>query len=161
MISAKPASRPLPVNALPQLSGRPARNIGQRGPLVVIPQNCTGCRTCELACSFAHSLSGSLGHSRIRVYQVGHERHVQVTCLQCVEAACVKVCPSEALIRNKQTGAIGIDENRCIGCGLCATACPFGHMHFNYEIHMPQKCDLCGGQPVCAKFCPHGALEWS
>jgi Fe-S-cluster-containing dehydrogenase component len=84
---------------------------------------------------------------------------VQVTCLQCVQAACVKVCPTQALVRSA-TGAIEIDAWRCIGCSLCAAACPFGHMHFDMQTHQPVKCDLCGGQPACAMFCPHNALEW-
>ena len=159
-MSANPASKPRPANGLPPLPGKPAQNIGQSGPLVVIPRNCTGCRTCELACSFAHSLDGQLGSSRIRVHPVGPDRYVQITCLQCVNAACVKVCPTQALVRDEQTGAIDVDAHRCIGCGLCEAACPFGHMHFDKELSLPVKCNLCGGRPACAMFCPHKALEW-
>ena len=128
-------------------------------------ERCYGCRTCELACSFAHSSQGvagaaTMGKSRIRIHPVGPERYVQITCLQCVKAACVKVCPTEALTRDPETSAVLVDSNRCVGCGLCETACPFGHMHFEKQIGLPIKCDLCGGQPACATFCPHRALEW-
>ncbi|HUU03797.1 MAG TPA: 4Fe-4S dicluster domain-containing protein [Myxococcota bacterium] len=128
--------------------------------LVVKPTKCVGCRTCEVACTFAHSSAGWLGHSRIKVHAVAPERFVQITCMQCIKAACIKVCPTEALVRNPGTRAVELIEERCIGCGLCEVACPFGHMFFSAETRRPIKCDLCGGQPACAMFCPHGALEW-
>ncbi|MBN2496749.1 MAG: 4Fe-4S dicluster domain-containing protein [Deltaproteobacteria bacterium] len=136
--------------------------MARRGRLVIKPDRCTGCRTCELACAFVHSTGGLLGLSRIRIREAGAgpegDRHLQMTCLQCIEAACVKVCPVDALVRNEDTGAIEVSE-RCIGCGLCAVVCPFGHMHFDRMLGRPIKCDLCGGAPTCAAFCPHGALE--
>ena len=159
MTLANNASSPLPANALPLLSGKPNQSIGKKGRLVVIPTNCVGCKTCELACSFVHSSAGLLGRSRIRVHPAGKDRWIQVTCLQCLEAACAKACPSEALVRNEATGAVELSVGRCVGCGLCQTVCPFGHMHFDSQRGHPLKCDLCQGQPTCAAFCPHQALE--
>ena len=127
--------------------------------LVVIPRNCVGCRTCELACSFAHSMDGRFARSRITVTTAGDKRFVQMTCLQCVDAACIKVCPVSALVRNEKTGAIDVDTDRCVGCSLCSKACPFGHAHFDTEAGRAVKCDLCGGEPKCAQFCPNKALE--
>ncbi len=126
---------------------------------VVIPKNCTGCRTCELACSMVKGLDGDLGHPRIRIFPQGEGRNIQMTCLQCVEAACKTVCPSGALTRNEETGAIEVNADRCIGCALCEAACPFGHIYFERESGLPLKCDLCGGTPACGRFCPDKALE--
>ncbi len=126
---------------------------------VVIPRNCTGCRTCELSCSMTKGKNGSLGQSRIRIFPTGGDTNMQMTCLQCVDAACAKVCPTSALVRNEKTAAIEVVDELCVGCGLCEAACPFGHMHFDRETKVPLKCDLCGGDPVCAKFCPEKALE--
>jgi anaerobic carbon-monoxide dehydrogenase iron sulfur subunit len=127
--------------------------------LMVIPKNCIGCRTCELACSFAHAAGKTLGFSRIRIHPVGPERFMQITCLQCLTAACVKACPTNAILRNPRTGAMEVNAERCVGCSLCEKACPFGHMHFDKESRRAVKCDLCGGNPACAAFCPKKALE--
>jgi len=128
--------------------------------LVVTPPRCIGCRTCELACAFAHGTAGQLGCARVRVYPTGPEQHVPILCLQCSEAACVRVCPTGALVRNEETGAVELNAARCVRCRLCVVACPFGNLQVE-----PQpgggviKCDLCGGDPACAKFCPTQALQ--
>jgi anaerobic carbon-monoxide dehydrogenase iron sulfur subunit len=128
--------------------------------LVVIPSRCVGCGTCKLACSMVKGKGEGIARHRIHIYTSSPDTHVQVACLQCVEAACMKVCTSGALVRNPDTGAIEVNESRCIGCGLCEIACPFGHMHFSTQRQKPEKCDLCAGDPACVRFCPHGALEY-
>ncbi len=113
-----------------------------------------------MACSFRHAGSGLLGISRIKTFMFGEGKNQVLTCFQCDEAACVKVCPVTALRRNESTGAIEVDENRCIGCGLCSIACPFGHMSHDANGGIAVKCDLCGGDPACAAFCPSKTLEY-
>lgn len=129
--------------------------------LKITPSRCTSCRTCELACSFRHAAKGGLGVSRIRTFMFGEGRNQVVTCFQCDDAACVKVCPVTALTRNEATGAIEVNEDRCIGCGLCSIVCPFGHMTHEATSGIAIKCDLCGGNdPACAAFCPTRTLEY-
>jgi anaerobic carbon-monoxide dehydrogenase iron sulfur subunit len=129
--------------------------------LHISPSKCIGCRTCEMACAFSHPADGKPGMSRIRIFPDPENRpsfSKVVVCLQCEEAACVTACPANALWRNPKTGAIYHVEDRCIRCRSCVIACPFGNMHWDPAPDLPIKCDLCGGDPACAKFCPSGAL---
>jgi carbon-monoxide dehydrogenase iron sulfur subunit len=129
--------------------------------LIITPSRCTACRTCELACSFKHAGKRGIGISRIRAFMYGEGKNQIITCFQCDEAACVKVCPVEALRRNESSDAIEVDEDRCIGCGLCSIACPFGHMTHDSARGIAIKCDLCGeDDPACATFCPTGTLQY-
>lgn len=129
--------------------------------LIVTPDLCTGCRTCELACSFAHPVNGKLGQSRITILDGGvKDLWIPVVCLQCDDPACVKSCLVDALRRNPETGAIELNQEKCVKCLACVAACPFGCSLFDGPHNMIVKCDLCGGDPVCAHFCPSKALTF-
>jgi Fe-S-cluster-containing hydrogenase component 2 len=127
----------------------------------VKPELCIGCRTCELACSFAHAKNGKQGRTRIFALDGGFkELWVPVTCLQCDDAACVKSCLVNAITRDPETGAMSIDHEKCVRCFACVAACPFGCSLVDETHDLVVKCDLCQGDPVCAKFCPTKALEY-
>lgn len=129
---------------------------------VVNPIRCTGCRTCELACSFTHSVAGKPGLSRIYPLETGlKELWVPVTCLQCDDPACARSCLVNAITRNSETGAMDLDQEKCVRCMACVAACPFGCSLFDSVHNLVVKCDLCGGDPVCAHFCPTKALEYA
>jgi Fe-S-cluster-containing hydrogenase component 2 len=128
---------------------------------IVTPILCTGCRTCELACSFTHAVNGKPGMSRIYPQSGGFpELYVPVTCLQCEDPACAKSCLIEAITRNPETGAMDLDETKCVRCMACVAACPFGCSLFDQQNKLVVKCDLCKGDPVCAHFCPTKALVY-
>ena len=38
--------------------------------------------------------------------------------------------------------------------------CPFGNITYDEQEAKIIKCDLCGGDPACAKFCPSGAVAF-
>jgi carbon-monoxide dehydrogenase iron sulfur subunit len=129
--------------------------------LLVTPARCTGCRTCEIACAFSHPVKGEPGRSAIRALSAGRpETGTPVVCLQCDSAACVAVCPTGALVRDAGTDAIVHVKERCVACRSCAFACPFGNVAFDDATLRVVKCDLCGGNPRCAQFCPTRTLEW-
>ena len=127
----------------------------------VNPGLCTGCRTCELACSFTHSVNGRPGKSRIYPLDGGFkDLWVPVTCLQCEDAACAKACLVNAITRNPETGAMDLNADKCVKCMACVAACPFGCSLHDTVHDLVVKCDLCGGDPACAHFCPTKALEY-
>ncbi|UCE25889.1 MAG: 4Fe-4S dicluster domain-containing protein [Candidatus Zixiibacteriota bacterium] len=129
---------------------------------IVNPDLCTGCRTCELACSFTHAIEGLRGQTRIYPLDGGFkDLWIPVVCLQCDDAACVKSCLVDALRRNSETGAIDLNQEVCVKCMACVAACPFGCSVVDQQHKLVVKCDLCGGDPACAHFCPTKALKWN
>lgn len=127
--------------------------------LILSPEKCTSCRTCELACSFRHEHEFNPTRSRVSV--LAYEKagiSVPIMCLQCDNAACVKVCPVGAITRNEETGAMVVNQTRCIRCKMCIHACPFGSTGYDTVNGSIIKCDLCGGDPECAKNCASGAI---
>jgi len=128
--------------------------------LALAPEKCSSCRTCELACSFQHNQEFRPTASRVAVFSwetVGVS--VPMMCLQCDNAACVKVCPVGAITKSDK-GAMVVNENRCIKCKMCLIACPFGNTTFDGVSQKIIKCDLCQGDPACVKFCPNGAITY-
>ena len=77
-----------------------------------------------------------------------------IICRHCKNAPCKLACPvPEAMYLDEKTGAVVVNESSCIQCFACVDTCPFGAIQVgpNKEI---LKCDLCGGEPVCVKYCP-------
>lgn len=128
--------------------------------LMISPEKCIGCRSCELACSFSRTNEFNPKHSAVTVITYDEAAiSVPVMCMQCEDAFCVKVCPVGAS-RKTETGAVVIDDNKCIGCKMCLSVCPLGNISFNPVEKKIIKCNLCNGDPECAKFCPSGAIQY-
>ena len=53
-----------------------------------------------------------------------------------------------------------LNADKCVKCMACVAACPFGCSLHDSVHHLVVKCDLCGGDPACAHFCPTKALEY-
>jgi len=121
--------------------------------------NCTGCRVCEMVCSLRHEEECSSTKSRIKILRDEEfGNHLVLLCIQCAEAYCVESCPTEALQRDDQTGVVLLDEELCNGCEACIDACPLGALTFNRDKNIVFKCDLCGGDPECVKWCDREAI---
>ncbi len=128
--------------------------------ITVNPSVCTGCRACEMACSFEHTDKFSSDLARIHVAKDEQQGlDVPFLCRMCAEPECVSSCPTGALSRT-ECGIIAVDEGSCIGCGLCADACPHGAVVYHPEESFPLICDLCQGSPACVDRCVSGALRY-
>jgi anaerobic carbon-monoxide dehydrogenase iron sulfur subunit len=53
-----------------------------------------------------------------------------------------------------------VDYDVCIGCRMCVAICPFGAMGFDVLAKKVMKCDLCDGDPQCARFCDVHAVSY-
>ena len=125
------------------------------------PSKCVGCRNCEYACAFQRTDDFQRKDSMIRMNFYPEQRFcMPLTCFHCAEAFCMEVCPAGAIKRDSGTGAVIIDAKLCAGCKMCMLACPFGNIHFDSKAKVSLKCDLCGGEPNCVKFCISGALQY-
>jgi len=132
---------------------------------------CLGCRSCELACSVAHSKAGSLlgavlagekPTSRIFVNQVD-DKKVPLNCRHCEDAPCIDACITGAMHRD-QAGVVTNEggTGRCTGCWMCVMVCPYGVIRSDLERRKAVKCDRAcnddSGKPACVRACPTGAL---
>ena len=128
--------------------------------LEILEDKCAACGACELTCALVHFKTNNPKKSAIRaemwVLKDDVKMRVKV-CRLCEEVPCVKACPSGALRFNGQR--IEVDEALCTLCKSCASACPFEGIFFHTDLRIPIVCDLCNGDPQCAKMCPMGTLR--
>ncbi len=91
--------------------------------VIANPRRCIGCNTCMAACSSVHRAVGLQALPRLTVTRT-FEVTAPVLCRHCEDAPCARVCPVDAI---KLTGdQVELNEQKCIGCKMCAIACPFG-----------------------------------
>ncbi len=142
--------------------------------IVIHEDYCIACRLCEIHCLVAHSKSKKILKAfkeeftmkdvtpRIIFEQEGYSSF-GLPCRHCDDALCLESCMTGALYRDKTTGAILLDENRCVGCNMCIMSCPFGVIRRSKsKKKIASKCDLCittgATIPVCVANCPNEAL---
>lgn len=129
--------------------------------LTVNAEKCTGCRLCELVCSVTHEGVSNAAKSRIHVVKWEEEgRYIPMICVQCEDAPCQNICPVGAISRDKDVGFLKVHYEVCIGCRSCVAICPFGAMNYNPDARRVFKCDLCGGDPQCVRFCNVKAVDF-
>jgi formate dehydrogenase iron-sulfur subunit len=148
---------------------------------------CIGCRSCQIACKQWNELPAMFSFNSgnyqnppdlqantwtlVRFHEVSDKNEAvkwlfrKDGCMHCTDAACVNICPAGARFR-LDSGAIGTDDEKCVGCQSCVVACPFGKPRYSEETHKAYKCKLCTERiqnnlpPACVKACPTGALQF-
>jgi formate dehydrogenase iron-sulfur subunit len=153
---------------------------------------CIGCKACEVACKEWNQLPASKGgqnemsgdsYDNTRRLDGIHWRHVKFVeqfsedrvdgrwlmmsdvCKHCVNAPCLEVCPTGAIIRT-EFDTVVIQSDTCNGCRACIGACPFGVIGINDVSNVAQKCTLCydrlqaGMEPACSQACPTDSIRF-
>jgi Fe-S-cluster-containing dehydrogenase component len=84
--------------------------------------------------------------------------------MHCEQPTCAEVCPADAIKRTGDGVVQSARKPRCIACGNCVLACPFGVPEVYEDRQIMMKCDMCydrtsvGRKPMCATVCPSQAL---
>jgi len=162
------------------------RNSPEYSKLIDISR-CIGCKGCEVACKEWNELA-SVETSNFGSYQshrdlgpdtwllmrfnedeVDGDLRWYITksaCLHCAEPACLFACPAPGAIVQYTNGIVDFNQDQCIGCQACVTACPFDIPRFESATRKVYKCNLCidrvesGLEPACVKTCPTQAITW-
>lgn len=123
-------------------------------------QRCSGCRLCEMVCSFHKEHAFASSTSRMIVIRDDDSGlDLPIVCWHCDPCQAIEDCPTEALERNKG-GLVFVDEEKCVGCKKCSEACVIGAIRLHPTRNTPQICDLCAGNPLCVQKCPVKALTY-
>lgn len=152
---------------------------------------CVGCHGCQITCKQWNQEKTVKTHFKtgygnppvldpdtrmIMKYYEGMEKEtnpvnlnfLKYQCFHCGDPACVKVCPSGCLSKTA-TGIVAVDQEKCIACGYCHSACPFAIPMIGKNVN---KCDMCRSRteqgndkdmsstPACVKTCPAHAMEY-
>ncbi len=155
-----------------------------RSVLVLDLDLCTRCDECTKGCVQQHGVE-SHGVPITRLLRDGPRFGnfvVATSCRSCETPHCMTGCPVDSIHRGRHQQIV--IEDHCIGCGLCATNCPYGSIFMTPDEHRPLElpkaaghthslriaqpkaatCDLCDSAgtrssplPRCVYSCPHEA----
>ena len=151
---------------------------------------CIGCCACMRACRAENDVPPGYFRTWVERYEVSVAGEVRVDvargddyvfgetggdvskaffvpklCNHCERSVCNQVCPVGAAYATKD-GVVLVDPKRCIGCGYCVQACPYGSRFINPRSHTADKCTWCyhritrGLLPACVQACPTGARRF-
>jgi Fe-S-cluster-containing dehydrogenase component len=175
------------MTALPERAAG-AKKLG----LVIDLDICVGCHACAVNCKewnaggFAAPLTDfdpygaepdGVWFNRVHAFEVGEGEagrtvYFPKSCLHCDDAPCVTVCPTGASYKRTEDGIVLVDEAKCIGCKLCAWACPYGAREYDRGEGVMKKCTLCIDRiynenlaeidrvPACVSTCPASARHF-
>lgn len=139
---------------------------------------CSGCKACQAACKDKNNLP--VGVLWRRIYEVSggswqkdgeawnstvFAYNLSIACNHCIHPKCAGICPANAYIV-RDDGIVILDTYKCIGCGYCAWACPYGAPQYHAQAGHMTKCNFCfdnldqGLPPACVAACPMRVLDY-
>lgn len=161
--------------------------------MLIDTKRCVACNSCVVGCKVENNLPMGMFYNRVvneggenpdspsGTYGLGDLKMSTYTmaCQHCTAPACEAVCPTGATYIDEETSLVLVDNEKCIGCGLCQEACPYDVRRLQEDepeyftdfniggegapTHVKgtmEKCTFChhrvvkGGQPFCVEVCP-------
>jgi Fe-S-cluster-containing dehydrogenase component len=157
---------------------------------IVDTTRCIGCGSCVRACRVENHVPETYFRTWVERYEIDSNEVVHVDspagaehgfsenrlqggdvvkaffvpklCNHCRNSACTQVCPVSASYHSPD-GVVLIDKERCVGCGYCVQACPYGCRYVDHDDGKADKCTLCyhrihrGLPTACVQACPRDA----
>jgi Fe-S-cluster-containing dehydrogenase component/formate-dependent nitrite reductase membrane component NrfD len=127
-------------------------------------RKCIGCHACTIACKAEHQIPVGVNRCWVKTVEKGtfpdtRRFFFPVLCNQCVDAPCVRICPTNALFKRRD-GIVDLNGQACIGCRACMEACPYDQLFIDPGTHTAEKCNFCANRvenqllPACVSVCP-------
>ena len=120
--------------------------------LVIDVKKCFGCQSCAVAChdeyhgnAFAGVSASMANHGQRWIdikqrekgrYPMVEVVYLPVTCNHCDDAPCIKA--ADGAISKREDGIVLIDPVKAKGHRKLVGACPYGAIHWNEELQLPQ-----------------------
>lgn len=152
---------------------------------VVDLKTCIACHACVAACKAENGTPPGVFWARVLEreegkYPTARRIVIPVLCNHCQDPPCLRACPSGATTK-RADGIVLVNQDKCVGCKACITACPYDTRFFiekisgyfgkelapyervSYRKHqrgVVGKCNFCvdridkGLEPSCVQACP-------
>lgn len=154
--------------------------------MVIDLRRCVGCSACSAACRAENGTPAGISFNKLNISEIGKYpnskmQFLPMPCMHCKNPPCLDACQPEATYVTDD-GRVLVDSDKCIGCGACTLACPYGSRELltelkpfyegnnptpyetkkgsKHRIGTSLKCTFCshrieqGRKPACVETCP-------